>query len=257
MKINKYLFLIFAAIFIVIVLSSCARFPSNIDPVERPDKTLYMRVTLVEAPRPEYYYYLAVGIDQANTSGPVPVITGGSTGWGTISGSNPSRLPEYFIEYFAASSSNIGTANIYINGSIDKTKQIFDIKQGYSGSNFVIEFEADMADIEELIRALSDYNPNSMMIQVNFITRENILNVSSAYDAFGVTPREIDGYLDGVVINNTRLYSGNSSGGRDGDNFEVRSGQSAGGFGNETAPQDNGGIDILEWTIEVRKYNNN
>ena len=254
---RKNIFLHISILFCVafiFVLSSCARFPETVSPSTRPDRTLYVSATMLGSIVPQYRYYLAIGIDQQDLSGPVPVTTGGTTGWGTLSNSSPAALPPYFV-YYTGGSTVPGIAYLFINGVNEGAPYYFTQSRVNGTNNYKIEFEVDLEQIEDLITHLPDYSPSQeMRIQINFITRENE-TAYCQYDSFGVTPHQTPSYISIPLRGDYSEYYGNSDGGSNVHNFEVQYSYSAGLYGKEnTAALD--GIDMIEWRIETRKYNN-
>jgi len=243
--------LILLLLLLAVLLSSCARYPETPDPSGRPERTLFVSATMLGAIETQYRYYLAIGIDQKDLSGPVPVNTGGTTGWGTLSNSSPAALPPYFVEY-TGGSVNTGIADIYIDGDRVGVPYYFNQVRG-EGNTYRLEFEIDLKPIEELIAALPEYDPSKdMRIQINFITRENE-NAFCRYDSFGVTPHQTPSYISIPLSGGNSYYYGDSEGGDTGGNYEVKYNSSAGIYGAETSTSLEG-IDIIEWRVETRKY---
>lgn len=243
---------IFALCLIILLLSGCARFPSGGSSGDRPARTLYVSVTMLGPMQPGYRYYLAIGIDQNNTTGPVPVVADGTTGWGTISNSNPAELPPYFVRYWGASASNLGVAAIFSADNPPATPFMYN--QRRIADNYMLEFEIDLAPIEEMITNLPGYDPNRpMVMQVNFITRENDSS-NCAYDSFGINPAQDNiGFVTINLNGSNTPMTGDSTGGSSGGNYEGENGANIPGIGREsTAPL--AGIDMLSWRIEIRRY---
>jgi len=241
---------IFILALIILLLSSCARFPAGGGTNVPPARTLYVSATMLGPMEPGYRYYLAIGIDQTNTTGPVPVISIGTTDWGTISNSSPAQLPPYYVRYSGASANNLGFAAIFINNSLAGSPYMYN--QRRVGNNYLIEFEIDLEPIEDMIRNLPDYNPNNQMsIQVNFIARESD-NPLSEYDSFGINPRENNAYQVIPLLGNNSAYWGDSEGGSNGFNYEDQSGVLT-PVGRETSVE-LAGIDMISWRIETRRY---
>lgn len=228
-----------AAIIIVltILLAGCARFPATPDPTTFPPRTLYCEMTI--NPQGEIdlnkFYFLAIGIDQRDITGPVPVVTGieRTSGWGTISGLSGDEvaLPPFYVQFQ-------GGAFAQFRGSTYRGNPF---RSGVSEDNRTIWVEIDLSELDPLLGTVS-----SPIIQVNWITMQTLdippqsLGVIKDYDGFGPSGNN---YLHPVPITVTGTFSSNSFPGS--PNYEPTYGP------DETTTADPD-IDIASWRVEVR-----
>lgn len=166
-------------VFFAVLLAGCARYPTTTTPGTEPTRTLYCEMTVNNQGQidPDDYYFLAIGVDQSDSTGPVPVITGPelTNGWGTITGLPAGQVEEppfYVMVHGDSFAQYLGSTYLgapFQYGTKDDKKTIW--------------VEIDQSQIDPLLVGVSD-----PIIQLNWITMQSItapLDQQKQYDGFG------------------------------------------------------------------------
>lgn len=221
------------------LLAGCARFPTGDQVTNAPPRTLYSEITLNGPINPNYYYFLALGVDQTRSTGPVPVVTGPelSNGWGTITGlpSNQVQIPPFFVQFHnntfaqfrrqAEQTEYLGAPYRYGTTTVDGRGRIW--------------VEIDQRLLEPFLGTTA--NP---IVQLNWITMQVItvppeqIGLGKQYDGFGVTG---NGYLDAVPLTTAITWES----GINGQPVEPP-------YGPDERTAQDPSIDMIDWRVDVR-----
>ena len=217
-----------------LLMAGCARFPTNAVPSDAPPRTLLSEITLRGRLNPDYYYFLALGVDQTRATGPVPVVTGPelTNGWGTISGlapNQPIQQPPFFVQIHNNSFAQ------FRNGIYVGVPYRYEI----TPDGMTVRVEIDQRLLDPLLTGVTE-----PIVQLNWITMRSItvqideIGLGKEYDGFG--PRG-NNYLDAVPLQVTRLWVS----GQDGVPDEPV-------YGPEETTAQTADIDISQWKVEVK-----
>lgn len=201
-----------------IILAGCARYPVTPVVNNAPPRTVYSEIAVAAGQfNTNDYYFFAVGTDQTNATGPLPVVTGTElgNGWGIIgplAPSQPVEQPPFYIQYFNGTFSEWRLAPPATPGATPQYQFIsapyrYGLVPRDDGEHLYVEFNQE--DIT------GPGNPIPQFIQFNWITMQQIatkpqdLQIAKQYDGIGP-------YGNSYVLLNLNVtgsyYSGDSYG---------------------------------------------
>lgn len=233
----RFHFAIVLVLVVLCLLAGCARYPATPQPGDIPPRTLYceMSVTGHGQINPNDYYFLALGVDQTGTTGPVPVTAGlGYTnGWGTISPlpGNQVVQPPFFVQIHG------GAVQQYLGS----TPLGSPYRYGTRDNNQTIWIEIDQRLLDPLLGTIA--NP---IVQLNWITMETLtapidpIAGDKQYDGLGRTGNS---YLQTIPLMASNIYSSDNQPGS--PYYEPT-------YGPDETTTSDPDIDIAHWAIEVR-----
>lgn len=230
----------FLLCYCLLLLSGCARFPSNLPPTNSPERTIYSSIRLNSAAggaaQASAYYFLAIGIDQSAATGPVPVVTGigNSNGWGTIAPLPVGQVqePPFYI--------------VCHNNSFAMYRQGIYIGQPFRSG--IVNYNEIWVEFDlGLLTPLLNGDLTNKVIELNWITIASldpptIPGVIKDYDGFGA---------DGNSYFTVPLDAATSWNSGVGTAVE----EPAYGIFERTTANPN--LDMIGWTIEVRRQTPN
>lgn len=174
---------------VILSLAGCARFPAAGVENPAPPRTIYSEIDLRGPSDPNCYYFFALGTDQTNATGPVPIVTGIGNGnsWGTISPlpSGEEQEPPFYVQYHTGTDTPNAFAQFrHIPGQpVEYLGAPY--RAGVSADGTRIWVEIDQRLLDPLLGTAT--NP---YVQVNWIT---LTTLSSSVDPSGIS-KEYDGF---------------------------------------------------------------
>lgn len=234
----QYFRITFLIISLCLFLAGCARFPSSITN-NAPTRTILSRISVAGSINPNYYYFLALGVDQTGATGPVPVVTGPgyTNGWGTITGLPAGQVeqPPFYVQY------HNGSFQQYLNGQpigVPFTASISADGTNGDVSN-TITIEIDQQVLTGLLGSTL-----APIVQLNWITMDEIDIppqsdiTTKEYDGFGVAGND---YLSEVPLTVANTMQSGVNGIPEEPTYNQ---------GERTTA--NNDLDIREWQVDVR-----
>jgi len=219
---------------LALCLASCAMYPKQ--PQKLALRQLTVEVRLASPMEPNYFYFVALDLDDGSEpdDGPVPILNGPpwGNGWGAISGTGNKEEPGYYVVW------HLGAPVQFILGQERGRPYQWEISDGGK----LLTVTVDIGQVEDVLgRRLS-------RIDLNIITTDVVVQ-NPAYEGEKWTDALGEGgtsYIRRLPLNVDRDYYNSHTPEPEGEGDVLdRSGRRVGGV--RAAP-----LDIVDWHIRVR-----